>query len=113
MTMTDYASTPEPMPTGGTGPSIHDLVVRDVLARKAMGLRKYGVYLRIGDGRRTLVDAYQEALDLAVYLRQELAKQGTEPRWSTSRDIARLAIVMLMWFGLVVLGTIAAVKILG
>lgn len=85
--MTDFATTPEPMPTGGSGPSIHDLVVQDVLARKALGLRKYGVLLRIGDGRRSLVDAYQEALDLAVYLRQELAKQGTDPRRFRARRV--------------------------
>lgn len=76
----DFATTPEPTPTGGSGPSIHDLVVQDVLARKAFGLAKYGVLLRVGDGRRHLVDAYQEALDLAVYLRQELARQGIDPR---------------------------------
>lgn len=75
----DCATTPEPAPTEGHGPSIHDLVVQDVLDRKAFGLRKYGVLLRIGDGRRHLVDAYQEALDLAVYLRQELARQGIDP----------------------------------
>lgn len=74
--MTDIASTPEPPPSGGYGPSIHDLVIADIEQRKAFGLAKYGTILQVGDGRRSLVDAYQEALGLAVYLRQELAKQG-------------------------------------
>lgn len=43
------ATTPEPPPSGGHGPSIHDLVIADVEQRKA--------------------------LDLAVYLRQEIAKR--------------------------------------
>lgn len=38
--------------------------------RDRLGVRKYGTRLRAHNGRRALVDAYQEALDLAVYLRQ-------------------------------------------
>lgn len=93
--MNDPATTPEPAPTEGHGPSIHDLVVQDVLARKAFGLAKYGVFLRIGDGRRHLVDAYQEALDLAVYLRQELARQGIDPRGSWAA-VGREALVLVL-----------------
>lgn len=92
----DFATTPEPSPTEGSGPSIHDLVVQDVLARKSFGLAKYGVLLRVGDGRRHLVDAYQEALDLAVYLRQELARQGIDPR--QARGAA------LVWIGVLFAG---------
>jgi hypothetical protein len=48
-------------------------VVRDVLddmtARDATGRERYGVPLTAHNGRDQLVDAYQEALDLAVYLR--------------------------------------------
>ncbi len=30
------ATTPEPPPTGGRGPSIHDLVIADIEQRKAL-----------------------------------------------------------------------------
>jgi hypothetical protein len=97
--VTDFATAQEPSPHGGQGPSIHDLVVRDVLARKAFGLTKYNSILQVGDGRRTLVDAYQEALDLAVYLRQELAKQGIEPT-RTARAVSRAFITTALRGGL-------------
>lgn len=83
------ATTPEPPPRGGHGPSIHDLVIADVEQRKALGLEKYGTILQVGDGRRSLVDAYQEALDLAVYLRQELAKRDG---W-----VARACMTVIGW----------------
>lgn len=38
--------------------------------RDAMGRAKYGTALRVHNGREPLVDALQEALDLAVYLHQ-------------------------------------------
>ena len=37
-----------------------------------MGIEKYGTVLQPNNGRNALVDAYQEALDLAVYLRQRI-----------------------------------------
>lgn len=66
---------PEPAPTSGDGPPIWDLVVADMQGRDRMGEAKYGTRLRAGNGRQPLVDAYQEVLDLAVYLRQELAER--------------------------------------
>ena len=65
-------SRPEPPPIANDNPSIHDLVVADIEDRKQFGLEKYGTTLQAGNGRRSLVDAYQEILDLAVYLRQHI-----------------------------------------
>lgn len=45
------------------------LVIEDMRARSAFGKAKYGVPLTINNGRDALVEAYQEALDLCVYLR--------------------------------------------
>lgn len=69
--ITNY-STPEPPPQTGASESIHDLVISDIKDRKQFGLEKYGKILQAGNGRRSLVDAYQEILDLAVYLRQHI-----------------------------------------
>lgn len=49
-----------------------DLVVEDMKTRDHEGLEKYGVRLQAHNGRDVLLDAYQEALDLAVYLRQAI-----------------------------------------
>ena len=62
---------PEPPPRGGEG-DMWLLVLADMEERRRMGVEKYGQPLRAFDGRRALRDAYQEALDLAVYLRKEL-----------------------------------------
>jgi hypothetical protein len=40
-----------------------------------MGRRKYGTALEANNGRDALMDAYQEALDLAMYLRQAIAER--------------------------------------
>jgi hypothetical protein len=57
---------------------IATLVQADIEARAVLGVKKYGTRLRPNNGRHALVDAYQEALDLCMYLRQALAEQGIE-----------------------------------
>lgn len=66
---------PEPPPSVNASPAIWDLVVADMRERDANGLRKYGTRPQANNGRDALVDAYQEALDLAVYLRQAIAER--------------------------------------
>ncbi len=66
----------QPPPTDGAGPPIIDLVLADLRDRAAVGLARYGTPLRAHNGRDALVDAYQEALDLAMYLRQEIEERG-------------------------------------
>lgn len=56
-------------PTPNDRPFIQDLVMADLAERKEHGIRKYGTALQSGNGRDMLQDAYEEALDLAVYLR--------------------------------------------
>ena len=43
-----------------------------MLERDRQGQQRYGTRLRGHNGRDPLVDAYQEALDLCVYLRQAI-----------------------------------------
>jgi hypothetical protein len=49
-----------------------DLVIADMHASDRMGEQKYGTRLQPHNGRDALRDAYQEALDLCVYLRQAI-----------------------------------------
>ena len=78
-------SVPEPTPKANNNPSIHDLVIQDIQDRKNFGLQKYGTTLQAGNGRKGLVDAYQEALDLCCYLKQvieeSLTVQEDEQEW--------------------------------
>lgn len=78
MTATDNAAAlPQPAPTEGQQ-DVTDLVVQDLLARRAMGTAKYGTPLRTFNGRNALMDAYQEVLDLANYLRQRIAEEDAK-----------------------------------
>ena len=49
-----------------------DLLLGDMEARDQQGREKYGVPLQLHNGRDALTDAYQEALDLCVYLCQHI-----------------------------------------
>lgn len=68
----------QPAPVANAEPACWDLVVEDMQRRDAFGKFKYGVRLQPHNGRDFLQDAYEEVLDLAVYLRgliYELEKQ--------------------------------------
>lgn len=51
------------------GDSLLDAVVRDMRARDVLGAHRYGVRLQAGNGRLSTLDALEESLDMAAYLR--------------------------------------------
>jgi hypothetical protein len=61
-----------PPPIPNDSPSIWDMVIQDMHARAELGKQRYGTPLQVGNGRDHLQDAYEEALDLAVYLKGEM-----------------------------------------
>lgn len=65
----------QPPPVPNERPAIWDLVIADMRERDTVGRKRYGTPLQAGNGRDALVDAYQEALDLAAYLRQEIEER--------------------------------------
>ena len=67
----------EPMPKRSNLRPVWELVVADMVERDRIGRAKYGTPLQPFNGRDALVDAYQEALDLAVYLRQAIYERDT------------------------------------
>lgn len=75
---------PEPQPNGSV--AIWDLVIADMRARDHIGRERYGTPLQAFNGRDALRDAYEEALDLAVYLRTAIEERArgrnTEPESS-------------------------------
>jgi hypothetical protein len=55
--------------------SVTDAVMVDLAQRRKMGVAKYGTELKANNGRQALIDAYQEALDLCLYLKQAIIEQ--------------------------------------
>lgn len=62
----------QPDPVPNAEPAVWDLVMADMAARDAQGVRTYGTRLQPHNGRDALRDAYDELLDGAVYLRQAI-----------------------------------------
>lgn len=56
-------------PTPNDKQPVQDMVIEDILERKEHGIRKYGTPVQADNGRDMMLDAYEEILDLAVYLR--------------------------------------------
>jgi hypothetical protein len=71
--------TPEqPDPKRNALPAVWDLVVADMVRRDQAGEAKYGVRLQPHNGRDVLRDAYEEALDLCVYLRSAIYERDNK-----------------------------------
>jgi hypothetical protein len=64
--------TPQSLPTSSNAPFVWDLVLADIQGREDYGMKKYKTRLKANNGRDPLVDAYQESLDMCVYLRQAI-----------------------------------------
>lgn len=71
------ATVTQPTPKG-EGEDIARLVRKDIEYRAEVGEEKYGERLKPFNGRSSLVDAYQEALDLCMYLRQLIEEEKSE-----------------------------------
>lgn len=69
------ANDEQPPPERGLAKATWDLVIADMKERDLIGATKYGVRHQTDNGRDHLVDAYQEALDLCVYLRAEIERR--------------------------------------
>ena len=70
-----HAATAKQATPNGSGNPILGMVLADLTNRALEGKEKYGEPLKAHNGRNALWDAYQEALDLAMYLRQAIEEQ--------------------------------------
>lgn len=64
-----------PPPQANDRPPVWEAVIKDMQARDYVGRERYGVPLQAFNGRDALLDAYEEALDLAVYLKQAIQER--------------------------------------
>jgi hypothetical protein len=71
-------NTEQPNPITNDLPAINELVISDLKERMDMGIDKYGMPLQPENGRDSLIDAYQEAMDLLLYLRQMIYEKYGE-----------------------------------
>lgn len=67
----------QPTPISNNLRPIWELVIEDMRERDNVGRARYGTPLQAHNGRDPLIDAYQEALDLVVYLRQFIEERGS------------------------------------
>jgi hypothetical protein len=65
---------PEP-PAANNSTPIWEMVIADMQERDRVGRQRYGTPLQANNGRDALLEAYQEALDLVVYLRQAIEER--------------------------------------
>jgi hypothetical protein len=72
------ASQYQPAPKPGQK-NVADYVLQDIQERVEAGEKKYGTKLQTFNGRDPLWDAYQEALDLVMYLRQAILEREALP----------------------------------
>jgi hypothetical protein len=75
MEPTTSANVEQPAPIMNTSTPIWELVIADMHERDHVGRQRYGTPLQAHNGRDALLDAYQEALDLVVYLRQAIEER--------------------------------------
>lgn len=72
--MSTYIEQPMPIHQPGVL-SVQSMVRRDLESRERLGIERYGTSLQPGNGRNALRDAYEEALDLACYLKQAIMER--------------------------------------
>lgn len=62
----------QPLSTKNDFPFIHELVEEDLKGRAELGLLRYGSKLQPYNGRDVMRDIYEEILDAACYMRQQM-----------------------------------------
>jgi hypothetical protein len=65
----------QPLPVKNDYPDVQSMVIADIEERRKLGIARYGTALQPDNGRDALRDAYEEALDLACYLRQAIVER--------------------------------------
>lgn len=57
---------------------VWETVYQDIHSIVGSGFEKYGTFLQTHNGRDALRDAYQKAIDLAMYLRQSILERDND-----------------------------------
>ncbi len=73
------ASQHQPPPNITDDTPVIEVVMADLKERAEVGKVRYGTYLQPHNGRDAMWDAFQEALDLCMYLRQVIIERDAHP----------------------------------
>lgn len=73
-----YLEFEQPSPTPNHHRATWALVISDMAIRHNIGVSRYGTPLQPNNGRDSLQDAYEEALDLAVYLKNAIIERDSK-----------------------------------
>lgn len=65
----------QPNPVPNNNVVVWETVIEDMKNRNEIGFKRYGTYLQPHNNRDALKDAYDEALDLSVYLKQAILER--------------------------------------
>jgi hypothetical protein len=65
----------QPLPTVNDAPYVQDQVMAFIERRKQVGIQRYGTALQPNNGRDAMLDAFEEAVDLAIYLGQVIIER--------------------------------------
>ena len=99
---------PQPPPTAGEGEEVWPLIYgnvalvlpdwlkEDMRARHQVGIAKYGTALKVWNGRDAVIDAYQESLDLIVYVKQARERMGPYSLRKPDNINAHLALELVL-----------------
>ena len=68
----------QPLPEVNALPFVQDAVIADIEERRQLGISRYGTALQPFNGRDALRDAYEEAIDLCMYLKQALIERDAK-----------------------------------
>jgi hypothetical protein len=106
-----YATRPEPPPVNNGGASVTESLIRrltsygyekvapglsaDLEARNQIGIETYGDELRFDNGRDSLIDWYQEALDSSKYGDLSVGVYGNKPTSAFEREIFHIYVTQL------------------
>lgn len=76
----------QPLPTVNDHPSIQSMVIADIEKRIEIGIQRYGTALQPNNGRDMLLDAYEEAMDLAIYLKGAIVERDLQRAAEAARE---------------------------
>lgn len=68
----------QPNPTPNANQPVWEQVISDMQERNQIGIRRYKMPLQAFNGRNALMNAYQEALDLSVCLKQRIIEDAVQ-----------------------------------
>jgi hypothetical protein len=87
----------QPDPKPNNHPAVWDMVIADMRRRDAEGRAHYRVPLQPYNGRDALLDAYEESLDAAAYLRQEIYQRRWIPVTEMLPEVYQRVLVWDTW----------------